>query len=115
MKIQIEGTSTIIAHQVSIANDPLSRMKGLLGKESLEPGSALVITACNSIHMFFMKFPLDVVFINQSGTIVGMVERIPPFGLSPIFWKAVSAVELPAGSIALYGIQEKQRLIITND
>ncbi len=74
-------------------------MQGLLGRDSLPAQEALVITRCNSIHMFFMKFPLDVIFINKQGKVVGLCPRIAPFHLSPIFFSAQDAVELPAGSI----------------
>jgi uncharacterized membrane protein (UPF0127 family) len=57
--------NTTIASHVEIAQDPLSRMKGLLGKNDFPKGEALVITHCQSIHMFFMKFPIDVIFCDR--------------------------------------------------
>lgn len=75
-------------------------MKGLLGRAGLGPDEALVITRCQSIHMFFMRFPIDVVFLDRQGAVVGIVANIRPFELSPIFWKANRAVELPVGAVA---------------
>jgi uncharacterized membrane protein (UPF0127 family) len=92
--------NTVIASHIEIAQNPWARMKGLLGKRDLPSGEALVITHCQSIHMFFMKFPIDVIFCDRQDKVVGLCERIKPFCLSPIFFKASYAVELPSGTIA---------------
>jgi len=49
--------------------------------------------------MFFMRFPIDAVFIDRQGTVVGFVENILPNQLSPVFWSADRVIELPAGTI----------------
>jgi len=90
---------TTIATIVTIAQNPRERMKGLLGRDDLAPGECLVITNCQSIHMFFMKFPLDVIFCDRHHEVVGLCENIKPFFLSPVFFKASYAIELPVGSI----------------
>ena len=91
--------STTLANSVEMADTPRKRMRGLLGRESMKEGNSLVITQCQSIHMFFMKFAIDVVFIDAKNKVVGLQVRIKPFQLSPIFWKSACAVELPAGTI----------------
>ena len=103
-------TQTVLADRARCANTPLSRMQGLLGLRSLETGDGLVITRCQSIHMFFMRFSIDVIFTDRQGKVVGIVEKIAPFGLSPIFWKADKAVELPAGTVSRTGVQTGNRL-----
>jgi len=92
--------NAVLASRVQVAANPWQRMKGLLGQSELLPGSALVITHCQSIHMFFMKFPIDVVFCDRQGNVVGVCENIKPFSLSPLFCKASYAIELPAGTVA---------------
>jgi len=92
--------NVVIASRVRTAQDPWQRMKGLLGTREFPQGEALVITHCQSIHMFFMKFPIDVVFCDQHNKVVGLCSAIRPFQLSPIFFKASYAIELPSGSIA---------------
>jgi uncharacterized membrane protein (UPF0127 family) len=91
--------NTAIASQVKIAQNPWTRMKGLLGLRGLPPGEALIITDCQSIHMFFMKFAIDVIFCDRQNKVVGLCRGIKPFYLSPIFFKASYAIELPTGSI----------------
>ena len=92
--------NTVIASHVKIAQDPLSRMKGLLGTGDFPKGQALIITRCQSIHMFFMKFPIDVIFCDRENKVIGLCAGIKPFALSPVFFKAAYAIELPSGSIA---------------
>ena len=75
-------------------------MKGLLGRGEFPTGEALIITQCQSIHMFFMKFPIDVIFCDDENRVVGLCQEIKPFCLSPIFFKACCAIELPSGMIA---------------
>ena len=92
--------NALIASRIEIAQSSWARMKGLLGRRGLSSGEALVITHCQSIHMFFMKFPIDVIFCDRQDKVVGLCGGIKPFCLSPIFFKASYAIELPSGSIA---------------
>lgn len=91
---------TVIASRIEIAQNPWGRMKGLLGRRDFPSQEALIITHCRSIHMFFMKFPIDVIFCDRQNKVIGLCERLKPFCLSPIFFKASYAIELPSGSIA---------------
>jgi len=91
--------NTVIASNVEIAQTSQSRMKGLLGTKELAFGKALIITHCQSIHMFFMNYPIDVIFCDQQNKVVGLCVEIKPFQLSPLFFKASYAIELPTGTI----------------
>lgn len=91
--------NTTIASKVKIADTPWSRMRGLLGESNFLQGEALVITRCQSIHMFFMKFAIDVIFCNSQDQVIGRCLNIKPYQLSPVFFKASYAIELPLGSI----------------
>lgn len=90
----------VLARHVNVADTFPARMTGLLNKSSLCEDEALIITQCRSIHMFFMRFAIDVIFVGKENCVVGFVENITPFRLSPIFWKAHYAVELRSGTIA---------------
>lgn len=92
---------TLIAKQVQLADSPWLRMKGLLGRKSLNPDEGLLISCCNSIHMFFMRFTIDAIFLDRNNTVVGLVCAIPPFSLSPVFWNASKVLELPSGTVKL--------------
>jgi uncharacterized protein len=104
--------STPIASSIKIARNPWQRMKGLIGSSNFPQGEALVITRCQSIHMFFMKFPIDVIFCDRRDKVIGLCAGIKPGCLSPVFFKASYAIELPSGSIAASGTQPGDQLQI---
>ena len=99
MRIFNDTQKIIIAQYAIVADSFFPRLRGLLGRKSINQGEALVITGCQCIHMFFMQFPIDVVFVDKRNCVVGLVERIKPFCLSPFYFCASYAVELKAGSI----------------
>ena len=92
--------NTLLADRAELANTPWKRMKGLLGRRAFEPGQALIIRPCNSIHTFFMRFPIDVLFLDRQNRVLGLYQGISPFRFSRIFWHAQTAIELPAGTLS---------------
>ena len=100
MRILNHTQNSILAHDVNIADHFISRMTGLLNRSHFFSGQALVITRCQQIHMFFMRFAIDVIFVDPKNCVVGLVENIKPFAMSRIFWQADRAIELPSGTIA---------------
>lgn len=76
-----------------------SRLVGLLNRRSIEAQEALVINRCQSIHMFFMRFAIDVIFVDRNFVVVGLTPNIKPYRLSPLFHNAYYAVEVPVGVI----------------
>ena len=103
MKIINTTRRTILAERAEVADSFYSRMVGLLKRKSFVAGEALVITHCQSIHMFFMKFAIDVIFADKNDRVVGLVRNIKPFRLSPVYFQASYAVEIPAGIIERSG------------
>lgn len=99
MIIRNKRKLTSLAVNCQIADNFLSRFKGLMGKKTITEGSALAISPCNSIHMFFMKFALDIVFIDKNNRVVYIVENIKPWRLSKIVRSATTAIELPINSV----------------
>ncbi len=99
MQILNQTQNTILADNAVIADTFASRSVGLLRHTSLPQGEGLVLTQCQSIHMFFMKFPIDVIFVDRNKNVVGLVRGIKPFRMSPYFWRSDCAIELPAGQI----------------
>ena len=90
---------TSLATHTEIADTPLKRLRGLLGRKALPVNHALVIRPCQSIHMFFMRFAIDVIFLDKNQHVIGLCAHIKPFQLSPIFWKSSCAIELSVGTI----------------
>ena len=101
MKIFNKTQNILIAEQAFLADNFWSRMKGLLGRKKLSDGEALIITKCQSIHMFFMRFSIDAIFVNKEHRVVGLVENIQPFRLSRFFFGSSYVIELKSGTIAV--------------
>lgn len=89
-------------------------MVGLLDCASLPEGEALIITRCNSIHMFFMKFAIDAIFVSKDNVVVGLVTGIKPFHLSRIYFRSSYVVELPSNTIPKVGVSIGDHIEISN-
>jgi len=89
----------VIAQKGRMADTFFSRMVGLLNRTSLLKDEALIITRCQSIHMFFMRFAIDAIFVDKKHCVVGLVKGIRPFYLSPIFFRSSYVIETPEGRI----------------
>ena len=105
MLISNKTRGTTLAGNATKASTFLARGRGLMFTQQLPEGGGLVIEPCNSIHMFFMRYPLDVVFIDKEGRVVFMYEGIKPWRVGRIVKGAKLAVELPEGAIAASNTQ----------
>ena len=94
----------IVAVTLIPAFDRSTRNKGLLGRRSLEQGSAMILAPCSSVHTFFMKFPIDIIFVARDGRVVKMCERCHPWRLA-LGPGAFAVIELPAGAVEPSGTQ----------
>jgi hypothetical protein len=99
VKIINQTRNAILAQDAFVADTFLKRICGLLGKKKLSPGQALILTPGNSIHTCFMRFPIDVLFIDKNNRILHSMADLLPFRFSPLFFKSRWIVELPAGTI----------------
>ena len=91
---------TQLAFRAEKADSFAKRFKGLLGRSSLEVGDGLHIEPCNSIHMFFMKFAIDVAFLDPELRVVKVIHGIKPWRATRIYSDARSVLELPVGALA---------------
>jgi hypothetical protein len=95
-----------------VASHPLRRVIGLLNRRSLSEDEGLLITPCNNIHTWFMRFPIDVAFLDADGDVVKIVHCLPPFRARACWGKACSVLELPAGRLAQTGTDVGDRLVM---
>jgi len=98
-RIENKREGTTVAERAKLANTFFSRLKGLLGTKQLGEGEALILEPCQSIHTFFMKYDLDIIFLDKKNIIVGVAEHLKPNRLSSFYRKASKAVELPSGGV----------------
>jgi uncharacterized protein len=80
------------------------RLKGLMFQLRPIRDEGIFLIPCNSIHMFFMFFPIDVIFLNKDNQIVYLKENVRPWTFIPPIKQAKSALELPIGTIQKYQI-----------
>ncbi len=103
MLIRNETQGTVLADKASRAGSFLARGRGLMMSPPLPEGGGLVIDPCNSIHMFFMRYPLDIIFLDREGKVVFLYKGIKPWRVGRIVRGARMAVELPEGVIGRTG------------
>jgi hypothetical protein len=89
---------TVLATQLELADTGPKRNKGLLGRNGLEPGGGLWIVPCESVHTFFMRFPIDLVYLDRRNRVRKVRSAVGPWRMSACL-SAHSILELPAGVI----------------
>lgn len=82
------------------------RTKGLLGKKSLTDDEGILLKPCNSIHTFFMQFPIDLICLDKHGTVTRTYEHVKPWRMTLPSFKDHAIIELPA-----HTLQKKQKLL----
>jgi hypothetical protein len=101
----------VVVPRLELALDSASRKKGLLGREGLDAGTGLVIAPSNAVHTFFMRFAIDIVFLNRSGRVLKIRHRVPARRVA-VSATAHAVLELPAGAAEQSGIAVGQQLAL---
>lgn len=102
--------STVLATAAEAADSSAKRRKGLLGRDSLPSGEGLWIVPCEAVHSFFMKFPIDVIYLDRHRCVRKVTRRLVPWRMSACL-TAHSVLELPAGKADETGTQRGDQLI----
>ena len=109
--VLVNGRNALtIASDVNLALTRAERRKGLLGRDSLDPAAALVISPCSSIHTMFMRFPIDVIFVDRDGRAVRIVKDLAPWRIAVA--RAHAVIEFPAGSLGKRDIKVGDELYL---
>jgi uncharacterized membrane protein (UPF0127 family) len=101
----------VVARLIECAFDRKTRNQGLLGRSSLSPDTALILAPCNSIHTFFMKFTIDVAFVDREGTILRARPALRPWRIQAAF-RAFAVVELAEGVLERADTRAGDRLFL---
>jgi uncharacterized membrane protein (UPF0127 family) len=99
-----DRTRSAVALNVGLATSRAARRRGLLGRDSLGATEGLLLTPCVAVHTAFMRFPIDVIFIDRNGRAVRVVRDVRPWRITASF-RAHSVIELAAGTAAATDIQ----------
>jgi uncharacterized protein len=100
---------TELAKHVRVAKTLLRRSIGLIGTATLPPGEGLWLSPCSSVHMFFMRYPIDVIFLDDQGRVL-RAETVRPWRMSRWVRGAQGALELPAGTAQASGTAPGDRI-----
>ena len=101
----------VVCEHLLVAARPLRRMRGLLGRAGLPPGEGILLRPAGSVHTFFMRFPIDVVFLDRDQVVVGIEPELHP-------WRtagrrgAKAVVELASGECARRELRLGDRLLV---
>jgi len=88
----------LIVSELMFADNFFSKLFGLIFK-NLNKNQGFVIENCNSIHTFWMRYKIDLVFLNKNNEVVKLYENFKQFRVTPLIKNAVKVIELPAGTI----------------
>ena len=109
-----QPSGRVLAERLEVADNFFTRGLGLMFRRRFEAGQGLWITSCNGIHMFFMNFPIDAVFLDKARRVMKTYRRLPRWvGLVPLVWGADSVLELPAGTVDGLDLKQGDEVLIT--
>jgi len=111
--VRNDRNGKLLATQSEKALSLLARTRGLLGRSSLEAGGGLWIEPCSSIHMFFMRFPIDAVFVDRRSVVTRTFPGLRPWRIAIGGRGARAVLELPVGAIAASDTRIGDRLDVS--
>ena len=101
--------NAVVCARVDIADSVPKKTVGLLGRSKLEANECLILPRCSSIHTHFMRFPIDIVFLDETWVVVRVVPDLAPWKWA-FEKKAAHVVEMQAGHAEMCGIREGMQL-----
>jgi uncharacterized membrane protein (UPF0127 family) len=104
-----EADGTVVVPDLTLAIDSATRRKGLLGRDGLPEESGLIIAPSNAVHTFFMRFPIDIVFLTRDGDVLSVRSSVGAWRMAASF-RGFAVLELAAGRAARCGLTSGERL-----
>ncbi|MEW6057422.1 MAG: DUF192 domain-containing protein [Bdellovibrionota bacterium] len=96
VQVQRYKDKMVVARKCAVADSAWQRLVGLMGKRELEEGSALLLSPCNSVHTFFMKFSIDVVYLDAEFKVIAIRRAMKPWRIDFPVFGARAVLELPS-------------------
>jgi uncharacterized protein len=114
VKVENVTRGTTVGDRIRVASSAIDRTVGLLRTPEVKPGEGLWIERSPSIHMFFMPYAIDAVFVNKGGVVTKVVANLKPW--RAVLWArgARDCLELRAGAAAESGTQQGDQLRLTD-
>jgi uncharacterized protein len=110
-ELALEPSGRVVVPQLEVAVESATRKKGLLGRDGLADGCGLVIAPTNAVHTFFMRFPIDIVFVTKAGEVVKVREAVGAWRMAAAF-RAYAVIELAAGGAVRAGLHVGDRVAV---
>jgi uncharacterized membrane protein (UPF0127 family) len=105
-------TGGVVASRLLLAFDSSSRRKGLLGRNSLDEGTAMLIAPSNAVHTFFMRFRIDVAFLAKDGRVLKVRHAVPARRVTAAL-RAYAVAEMPEGTLLRADVRPGDTLVAT--
>jgi uncharacterized membrane protein (UPF0127 family) len=96
--------------RVTLASSFWQRLRGLLGRRALASNEGLLLAPCTNVHTFWMRFPIDAVFLDREGQVLAIAAQLKPWRAAAA-WRAHSCLELAAGGADRIGLRVGQRIV----
>lgn len=109
-RLMFKNRKQVLVEKLEVADSYWSRLKGLLGRRDLAADRGLWITRCNSVHTFFMHFPIDLIFVDDDFVVVKTVGHVRPGRMVWPVRKARSVIELRGGFLDQNRVEVGERL-----
>lgn len=100
-----------LVKRLVIARTHWQKFVGWMMKRQVSLGEGLLITHCNSVHCMFMRFPIDVLFLDENGVVVHVIHRMRPWTVSPVVRRATHTLECFPGAAAAAGVEAGTQLL----
>lgn len=110
--IKSKSSGAELASNCAHANSAFARLIGLLNHSTLENGTGLLLDPCNQVHTFFMRFPIDAVFLNRDNKVIA-IRELQPWKMTKMYFKAKKTLELPLGTCRRLGVHVGELLEVT--
>jgi hypothetical protein len=107
----LTGEGNVVCESCLMAKSPWLRLKGLLGRSELPEGEGILLSPASSIHMAFMRFSIDAVFLDRDLNVLRVVRDLAPWRLASRL-RAHSVLELPAGTCDRCNVHEGMKLLL---
>ncbi len=110
--INLSRGNAVLVENLEFALTFGKRFLGLMGRRAIDPRGGLLLQPCRSVHTFWMRFPIDLVYLDPALRVLAVLENVPPGRIGPINRDALSVLELPAGRVKDTGTAVGDILVI---
>ena len=110
LRVMANGSDFLLSGNIRTADSFIRKLFGLVFSAPLKEGEGLIIDNCSSVHTFWMRYPIDILFLDSDNRIIRFFEDLKPFRVTPFIRGASKTVELKSGSVRACSLKTGDRL-----